>query len=49
MSQWPSTKTRSLLAALLHIGWSIKRETPVPTEFFFGQDGLTTYSPFTMG
>jgi predicted RNA binding protein YcfA (HicA-like mRNA interferase family) len=27
MSQWPSTKARSVLSALLHIGWSIKRET----------------------
>lgn len=27
MSQWPSTKARTVLAALLHIGWSVKRET----------------------
>ena len=27
MSQWPSAKARAVLAALLHIGWSIKRET----------------------
>lgn len=27
MSQWPSTKARRVLAALLRIGWSIKRET----------------------
>lgn len=25
MSQWPSTKARRVLAALLRIGWSIKR------------------------
>ena len=25
MSQWPSTKTRRVLSALLRIGWSIKR------------------------
>ena len=25
MSQWPSTKARRVLAALLHIGWSVKR------------------------
>jgi predicted RNA binding protein YcfA (HicA-like mRNA interferase family) len=25
MSQWPSTKARKVLAALLNIGWSIKR------------------------
>ena len=27
MSQWPSTKARRVLAALLHIGWRIKRES----------------------
>lgn len=27
MSQWPSTKSRRVLAAPLRIGWSIKRET----------------------
>jgi predicted RNA binding protein YcfA (HicA-like mRNA interferase family) len=27
MSQWPSSKARTVLAALLRIGWSIKRET----------------------
>ena len=26
MSQWPSKKARRVLAALLHIGWRIKRE-----------------------
>jgi len=26
MSRWPSTKARRVLAALLRIGWSIKRE-----------------------
>lgn len=26
MSQWPSKKARRLLAALLRIGWRIKRE-----------------------
>ena len=26
MSQWPSTKAGRVLAALLRIGWSIKRE-----------------------
>ena len=25
MSQWPSTKARRVLAALLRIGWSVKR------------------------
>ena len=27
MSQWPSTKARLVLAALLRIGWRIKRES----------------------
>jgi predicted RNA binding protein YcfA (HicA-like mRNA interferase family) len=26
MSQWPATKARRVLAALLRIGWSIKRQ-----------------------
>jgi predicted RNA binding protein YcfA (HicA-like mRNA interferase family) len=26
MSRWPATKARRVLAALLRIGWSIKRE-----------------------
>ena len=27
MTQWPSVKARRLLAALLRIGWSIKRQS----------------------
>lgn len=27
MSRWPATKARRVLAALLRIGWSIKRQT----------------------
>ena len=27
MSQWPSTKARLVLAALLRIGWMIKRQS----------------------
>ena len=27
MSQWPSAKAKRLLAALLRIGWNIKRES----------------------
>ncbi len=27
MSQWPSTKAKRVLAALLRIGWSLKRES----------------------
>jgi predicted RNA binding protein YcfA (HicA-like mRNA interferase family) len=26
MSQWPATKARRVLAALLRIGWSVKRQ-----------------------
>jgi len=26
MSRWPSTKARRVLAALLRIGWSVKRD-----------------------
>lgn len=27
MSQWPSTKARQVLSALLRIGWTIKRQS----------------------
>ena len=27
MSQWPSRKARPILAALLKLGWSVKRQT----------------------
>ena len=27
MSQWPSTRARRVLAALLRIGWAVKRQT----------------------
>lgn len=27
MGQWPATKARRLLAALLRIGWSVSRQT----------------------
>lgn len=27
MSQWPSTKAKRVLAALLRVGWNIKRDT----------------------
>jgi predicted RNA binding protein YcfA (HicA-like mRNA interferase family) len=27
VSQWPATKARRVLAALLRIGWTIKRQT----------------------
>ncbi len=27
MPEWPSTKARHVLAALLRVGWSVKRQT----------------------
>lgn len=27
MSQWPSTKSKQVLAALIQIGWTVKRQT----------------------
>lgn len=27
MSQWPSTKSKQVLAALIRIGWTVKRQT----------------------
>lgn len=27
MSDWPSTRARAVLAALLRIGWTVKRQT----------------------
>ena len=27
MSQWPSAKAKRVLAALLHIGWELKRQS----------------------
>jgi predicted RNA binding protein YcfA (HicA-like mRNA interferase family) len=29
MSQWPSTKARLVLAALLRIGWTVKRQSGI--------------------
>jgi predicted RNA binding protein YcfA (HicA-like mRNA interferase family) len=50
MSQWRSTKAKRVLAALLRIGWVIKRETggshrilsrPVWSDFIFAfHDGV---------
>jgi predicted RNA binding protein YcfA (HicA-like mRNA interferase family) len=36
MSQWPSTKARRVLAALLRIGWSIKRHSGGAGIFMLG-------------
>ena len=27
MSQWPSTKAKRVYAALMHLGWQLKRQT----------------------
>ena len=27
MTQWPATKTRAVLAALLRLGWTVKRQS----------------------
>jgi predicted RNA binding protein YcfA (HicA-like mRNA interferase family) len=37
MSQWPSTKAKRVLAALLYIGWSIKRQSG--SHRTFSRDG----------
>jgi hypothetical protein len=48
MSQWPSAKARTVLAALLHIDGLLSEKLPVPTAFFHGLDGLTLSLPFMM-
>jgi len=32
MSQWPSSKARRVLAALLGLGWQLKRQTGLTPE-----------------
>jgi hypothetical protein len=39
MSQWSSAKAKRVLAALLRIGWSLKREL-VLTKSSLDRDGL---------
>ena len=47
MSQWPATKARRILAALLRIGWSIKRETGGShRRRWSGKDGLIMFAGF---
>ena len=41
MSQWPSSKARQVLAALLRIGWAIKR--PVVSHRLLSRDGWPDY------
>ena len=41
MSQWPSSKARQVLAALLRIGWRIKRESG--SHRTLAREGLPDY------
>ena len=41
MSQWPSTKARQVLAALVRIGWKIKRQ--VGSHRLLARDGWPDY------
>lgn len=43
MSQWRSTKAKRLLAALLRIGWRIKRET-ASSHKVLERDGWANYT-----
>ncbi|MBW4640387.1 MAG: type II toxin-antitoxin system HicA family toxin [Gloeocapsa sp. UFS-A4-WI-NPMV-4B04] len=43
MSQWRSTKAKRLLAALLQIGWRIKRETALSHKVL-ERDGWENYT-----
>lgn len=35
MSQWPSTKASQVLAALLRIGWTVKRQSGTSHKILF--------------
>ena len=41
MSQWPATKARRVLAALLRIGWNVKRQSG--SHRTLSRDGWTDY------
>ena len=41
MSQWPSSKARQVLAALLRIGWTVKRQ--VGSHQVLAHDGWPDY------
>jgi hypothetical protein len=41
MSQWPATKARRVLAALLRIGWSVKRQAVGRTASWLARAGRT--------
>ncbi len=42
MSKWPSTKARIVFAALLRIGWSLKREA-AGSHRILSRDGWSDY------
>ena len=42
MSQWPSTKARQVLVALLRIGWIVKRQSGT-SHRVLTRDGLPDY------
>jgi predicted RNA binding protein YcfA (HicA-like mRNA interferase family) len=42
MSQWPSCKARVVLAALLRIGWSLKRQSGTSHKVL-GREGWPDY------
>jgi predicted RNA binding protein YcfA (HicA-like mRNA interferase family) len=42
MSQWPSTRARQVLAALLRIGWTVKRQSGT-SHRVLTQDGWPDY------
>jgi len=41
MSQWPSSKARQVLAAMLRIGWAVKRQ--VVSRRLLSRDGWPEY------
>lgn len=42
MSQWPSSKSRQVLAALLRIGWTVKRQFGT-SHRVLGREGWPDY------
>lgn len=42
MSQWPAAKARRVLAALLRIGWAVKRESGTSHKVL-GREGWPDY------
>ena len=46
MNRWPSTKARQVLAALLRIGWTIKRQSGTSHRILAPPGGQITYLHF---